>query len=67
MELSPSSEAANCAATQERLRILWNLKGHYHVHKSLPLVLTLSQFNPNHTIPPYFLYTIYTWPQSVQV
>jgi hypothetical protein len=53
MVLSPSSEAAKCAATQELPSIVWKPKIQYHVHESPPLIPILSQINPIHTITFY--------------
>jgi hypothetical protein len=53
MELSPSWEAANCAATQEFPRILRNPKVNYCVHKSPPLAVSWArsiQSIPSHSI-----------------
>jgi hypothetical protein len=50
MELSPSWEVANCAATEALTSILWNPKVDYCVH-SAPVVLILSQIDPVRTTP----------------
>jgi hypothetical protein len=52
---SPSSEAKSLSAIQEILCLLWKPKVDFRVHNSLPLVPILSQFNPVHTLQPYFL------------
>jgi hypothetical protein len=48
-----SREAASYAVIQDFI-ILWETKVHYHVHKSLTMVPTLSQINPVHNMLFYF-------------
>jgi len=50
-----TSRGANIhSASQETPHILWILKVHYHLHKSLPLVPALRQLNPVHNFPLYY-------------
>jgi hypothetical protein len=51
--LSHSSEATSCAATQELLSILCNLKVHYDIDKSPLSVRILYEKNLVHTAPLY--------------
>jgi hypothetical protein len=53
MELSPSWEATNCAATRELPSILCNPEVSYCVHKSPRLAPIMSHFNPVHTTPSF--------------
>jgi hypothetical protein len=53
-DLNPSSETANCAATQQLQVILYNPKVYYRVPKTPSLIRILSQINLVHTATSYF-------------
>jgi hypothetical protein len=55
VEQSPSWEVNSYLRSQEIAPILWNLKVHYHIHNSPPLVSTLSKINPVLAHTSYFL------------
>jgi hypothetical protein len=51
---NPSWEAISHSASQKILRVLWNPKVRYRVHKNPPLVPILSQMHPVHNFQYYF-------------
>jgi len=53
LEYSPSRQADGRSAGREIPRLLLNVEVHIRVHKSPPLVLSLSQINPIDSFPLY--------------
>jgi hypothetical protein len=58
-------EADSLLAVQEIHLSLRNLKVHYRVHNSTPLVPVLSQMNPAHALVRHFLRSHFCYPSML--
>jgi hypothetical protein len=59
MKQSPPCKANSCYSTTREIRsVAWNLKIHYRVHKSRPLVPIVSHISPLHTLALYLFNSI---------
>jgi hypothetical protein len=59
-----SCEADSHTADQTISHLVWNLRVHNHIYKSLPWDPTLSQMNPVHTLTPYYKTFAAAWHMS---
>jgi hypothetical protein len=55
MEESSFEKLIILSAGQEISHILWDMKVHEYIHKTQPLPSIMSQINPIHILPLYFI------------